>query len=127
MVTSYAIDHEQALKILQSEGVKERIGLVNEIKCGYCYLVNHRMLLVLIPHTERAIEAHIAEPKAYLSHIHEDIETAKELIQLKGYSEIWTNVTSHFKTTINLLTKHGFDTIDEINNEVLMLWVSQQQ
>ena len=116
----------ECTKALSSTGVIERLSCEPaETKTGKAHIVNERMLLVLIGHGE-AVEAHIAEPKEYWQHIHEDIDASLIFIQSLGYNVVYTNVHSHLKTTLNLLKKHGFEIDETINGEVILKWESKQ-
>lgn len=119
--------HWEAIGILQSDGVCERLDIYpKEIKKGDCYIVNNRLLLILMPHDSRNVEAHIAQSKSNWKHIHEDIDDSLTFIESMGYNNVYTNVNRKLKTTLNLLRKHGFVALDEQDEEVILVWVSQQ-
>ena len=124
MAAGYAITEAEALKIANAKNIVDRIGKTNCINVEHCqlYKINERMLLVLIPVSAERVEAHIAEPEQYISKIHKDVECSKYLIGTLGYSEIVTTVDKKYRTTINLLKKHGFDIIGETLDKVEMLW-----
>lgn len=119
----------EVLEILSADGVSERIqadfsgGVVN----GSPYLINNRMLLVVLPIDYQSVEAHLASPKLHWKHIHTDIEISLKFIQKIGYNYVYTNVSEHLKTTLNLLKKHGFEQVDQHDNEVILEWASKQR
>ncbi len=116
----------ECIDVLSRDGVIERIDCeAGEIKNGHGYLINDRMLLVLIDHWPVA-EAHIAEPKEHWRHIHTDIYDSLIFIQSLGYNSVYTNVSEKLKTTLNLLKKHNFKYQKTIDNEVILKWVSKQ-
>lgn len=117
----------QALEILRGDGVRQRLLVEpKSIVNGDTYLINGRMLLILIEHNKTQIEAHIAINRENWRHVHDDINEAIRFIVNLGYSEIWTNVRQELKTTINLLKKHGFEVFDTVKSEVLLRWASKQ-
>ena len=117
----------QALEILRGEGVRHRLLVEpKSIVNGDTYLINGRMLLILIEHNSEQVEAHIAINKRNWQHVHDDINEAIRFIVNLEYSEIWTNVREELKTTINLLKKHDFSVFDTVNGEVLLRWVLKQ-
>lgn len=117
----------QALEILRGEGVRHRLLIEpKSIVNGDAYLINGRMLLILIGHNSEQVEAHIAINKRNWQHVHDDINEAIRFIVNLEYSEIWTNVREELKTTINLLKKHDFKVFDTVNGEVLLRWVLKQ-
>ena len=125
--TVRTLSESDALDIMRSDGVVERLKVTPEvIEQGDLYLVNDRMLLVLIEHSENMVEAHIAQPKSNWTHIHTDIDQSLIFIQSVGYNKVYTNVRESLKTTLNLLKKHGFKHIDMIDGEVILLWPSKQ-
>lgn len=120
-------DNETAIAILNQDGVVDRLKVTPQrIERGNTYLVNGRMLLVLMPIGGDSVEAHIAEPKAHWTHIHIDIEESLKFIQALGYNKVYTNVRNELQTTLNLLIKHGFNAVDVVQNEVILLWESKQ-
>ena len=122
-----AAQEAESIRILKSKGVYERLKVEPEnIHYGSTSLINDRMLLILIKHSEEMVEAHIAQPKEHWKHIHEDINEALRFIVNLGYSEVQTNVRQELMTTINLLTKHGFKPVQTIDSEVILKWVSKQ-
>ena len=117
----------EAIEILKSKGVIERLKVKPEhIHAGELHLVNDRMLLLLIEQTDKAVEAHIGQSKEHWKHIHSDIDEALRFIVNLGYSEVWTNVRQELKTTINLLAKHDFELVSQIDGEDVLRWVSKQ-
>lgn len=117
----------QALEILRGEGVRHRLLVEpKSIVNGDTYIINGRMLLILIEHNSEQVEAHIAINKRNWRHVHDDINEAIRFIVNLEYSEIWTNVREELKTTINLLKKHNFKVFDTVNGEVLLTWVLKQ-
>jgi hypothetical protein len=121
------ISETDAIAILNSDGVIDRLKVSpDRIEQGDLYLINDRMLLVLIGHGD-SVEAHIAQPRKYWKYIHKDIKQALIFIQSLGYNQVYTNVRSELKTTLNLLNKHGFNRIETINNEVILQWELKQR
>lgn len=117
----------ESIDLLSSVGVLERLKVKPvRVENGDTYVVNERMLLVLLPYPNGIIEAHIAEPKQYWKHIHTDIDDSLIFIQSLGYNEVYTNVRETLKTTLNLLKKHDFKHIDTIDSEVILKWESKQ-
>lgn len=117
----------EGLDALKSKGVAERLSVKpSPIINGLPYIVNERMLLILFPLSSRQVEAHIAEPKKHWTYIHDDIKESLIFIQSLGYNQVYTNVRSSLKTTLNLLKKHGFEHIDTIESEVILKWASKQ-
>jgi len=117
----------EAIGILNSDGVSDRLNAKAEkIHRGMSYIINDRMLLILMDLGDQIAEAHIAQSKSNWPSIHEDIETAIEFIANLGFVEIYTNVRSELKKTINLLTKHNFRIDDTIQSEVILKWESKQ-
>ena len=120
-----AATNAEAIETLKSDGVIERLLIEpKEIRNGTPYSVNERMLLVLMRHSDTIVEAHIAQAKHNWQHIHTDInEALRFIVNQLGYSEVWTNVRQELKTTQNLLIKHDFERVDQIDNEVILRWV----
>ena len=119
--------HDEAMEILGAHGVIDRLLVTpKKIIQGVPYLVNGRMLLVLIEHSNESVEAHIGEPKEYWPHIHDDINESLIFIQSLGYNRVYTNVRKSLKTTLNLLKKHEFKQVDTIQDEVILEWESKQ-
>jgi hypothetical protein len=117
---------DESVAILSSKGVAERLNIKpGPIVKGTAFIVNERMLLVLVKHTYNAIEAHIAQAQDNWPHIHADIADSLIFIQSLGYNEIYTNVRSELKSTLNLLAKHGFEQIDQTDCEVILKWESR--
>lgn len=117
----------EALEILRSPGVRHRLeSEPDAIRSGTPYIVNERMLLILIDHTSDACEAHIAAPKRHWRHIHTDINEALKFIVNLGYNQVYTTVTDHLATTKNLICKHGFEKVGQIDSEGIYRWVSKQ-
>ena len=122
-----SITEQYAIDILNSEGVLNRLKVApQKIEKGDLYLINDRMLLILLPLDQGMVEAHIAQPRKEWKHIHDDINESLIFIQGLGYNQVYTNVRSELKTTLNLLLKHGFEKIDQIENEVILRWESKQ-
>jgi len=118
---------DEAFEALSSKGVLERLSVKpSKVVYGDSYMVNSRMLLILIEHTREAVEVHIAQPKKHWQNIHEDINQSLNFIQCLGYNEAFTNVREYLKTTLNLLKKHDFKQIDHENGEVILKWESKQ-
>lgn len=116
------ISENDAIKIIRSDGVFERLKVNPVSICsGDCYCVNNRMLLILIEYGEN-VDAHIGQPRKHWKYIHEDIQASLRFIKNLGYKNIYTNVNSRFKTTLNLVKKHGFNKIDMVGSEVLLKW-----
>ena len=114
----------EALEVLRSKGVRHRLGVEPDaIRCGTPYLVNGRMLLILIEQSGEC-EAHIASPRIHWNHIHADINEALKFIASIGYNRAYTTVDRPLKTTANLITKHGFKLIDQTDKEGVYLWES---
>ncbi len=121
------VSESQAIEILNSEGVLNRLKLSpKRIEKGELYLVNDRMLLILMDLGQGMVEAHIAQPKAEWKNIHTDIDESLIFIQSLGYNQVYTNVRNELKTTLNLLSKHGFCAVDQIESEVILKWESKQ-
>jgi hypothetical protein len=119
--------HEDSLDVLSAHGVIDRLMVTpKEVIQGTPYMINNRMLLVLIEHSKESVEAHIGEPKEYWSHIHDDIEESLIFIRSLGYNRVYTNVRKSLKTTLNLLKKHEFKQVDMIQDEVILEWESKQ-
>lgn len=117
----------EALDILKAPGVSHRLSVeADKIHTGTPYLINERLLLILIPHTTNQCEAHIASPRKHWARIHDDIDEALIFISELGYNEVYTTVTDHLVTTHNLICKHGFEKIDQVINEGIYRWVSKQ-
>jgi len=117
---------DESVAILSSKGVVERLNIKpGPIFKGEPFIVNERLLLVLVKHTSEAVEAHIAQIKGNWPHIHQDINDSLIFIQGLGYNEVYTNVRSNLKSTLNLLSKHGFEQIDLIDCEVILKWESR--
>ena len=122
-----SISESDAIEILNSKGVIDRLKVSPEyIEKGDLHLINNRMLLILMDLGESMVEAHIAQPKENWKHIHDDINESLIFIQSLGYNQVYTNVRSELKTTLNLLLKHGFNAVDQIDNEVILTWESKQ-
>ena len=122
-----SISESDAIEILNSKGVIDRLKVSPEyIEKGDLHLINNRMLLILMDLGESMVEAHIAQPKENWKHIHDDINESLIFIQSLGYNQVYTNVRSELKTTLNLLSKHGFNAVDQIDNEVILTWESKQ-
>ena len=125
--TRLAATNKEVAAALWSEGVLDRLSIEpSEVVEGDSYMINNRMLLILIEHSEYIVEAHLAQPKEHWKDIHRDIEQALNFIQLLGYNEVYTNVREPLKTTLNLLKKHNFKQIDHENGEVILKWESKQ-
>jgi hypothetical protein len=121
------ISNDKAITILNKPGIKERLNFeVKEINNGHMFLVNDRMLLVLIPHSKTEVEAHIGQPREHWPYIHNDIKDALIFIIGMGYNSVYTNVSKELKTTLNLLKKHDFKMVELDNNEVILKWESAQ-
>lgn len=117
-----AATNAESMEIMKSKGVIERFKQEpREVRYGTPYVVNDRMLLLVIGHGDKA-EAHIAEPRKHWKFIHNDIDESMTFIRSLGYNEIYTNVTETLKTTLNLLAKHGFKPVEKIGNEVILKW-----
>ena len=122
-----SISESDAIEILNSKGVIDRLKVSPEhIEQGDLHLINNLMLLILMDLGESMVEAHIAQPKENWKHIHDDINESLIFIQSLGYNQVYTNVRSELKTTLNLLSKHGFNAVDQIDNEVILTWESKQ-
>lgn len=117
----------EVIDLLRSKGVLERLKSYPEhIRQGLLFIVNERMALILIPHSEQITEAHIAESRENIQFIHTDIDESLKFIQSLGYNQVYTNVRNELKTTLNLLIKHGFSAVDTVHSEVILLWASKQ-
>jgi hypothetical protein len=126
MGASVITEHD-AIAILNSDGVIDRLNVSPEsIEKGDLYLINDRMLLILMDWGQAMVEAHIAEPKPSWPHIHRDIDDALIFIQSLGYTQVYTNVRNKLKTTLNLLSKHGFNAVKVIESEVILKWEHNQ-
>lgn len=120
------ISESDAIAILNSGGVIDRLKVSPcRIEQGDLYLINDRMLLILIDHG-CSVEAHIAQAKRNWKYIHKDIDEALIFIQSLGYNQVYTNVRNELKTTLNLLRKHDFKEVDKAKDEVILLWELKQ-
>lgn len=118
---------DDAINILSSIGVVERLLCKpSRIINGDAYIINERLLLVLIEHSESEVEAHIGQAKENWQHIHDDIQQSLIFIQSLGYNQVYTNVRESLKTTLNLLAKHDFKQMDTIESEVILKWALKQ-
>lgn len=118
----------EAIEILRQPGVIERLSKPPEkIVNGQCFIVDHGLLLILIPHTGDDVEAHIACPRSEWARIHQLIDSAIQFIAKIGYNSIYTNVAESLPTTANLIMKHGFEWVDTIGTERIYQWVSKQR
>ena len=122
-----SVSESDALAILNSEGVIGRLAVAaNRIEKGDLYLINGRMLLILFGLGGSMVEAHIAQPKENWKYIHDDINESLIFIQSLGYNQVYTNVRTELRTTLNLLIKHKFKRVDQIKSEVILTWESKQ-
>lgn len=120
-------DKAESIAALSADGVVERLKCKpGQIINGKPFLINDRMLLVLIEHDKKTVEAHIAQPKENWNYIHVDIKESLIFIQSLGYNQVYTNVRESLKTTLNLLKKHKFEQVDTIDGEVILKWASKQ-
>jgi hypothetical protein len=113
-------------KIINSRGVKERVkfeALNDEFER---VIINGRMVLFYKDYGVN-VEAHICSAKESWSHIHKDIKEAIKYLCGLGYNSIYTDVSDKFRSTQNLIKKHGFNEVHRDESKAVFKWVHQQR
>lgn len=108
--------------VLSSPGVRERVPHAEGEPLVPAYMVNERMLGMVIQRTPNDVEMHVLSARENWSHLRDDVMELVEALKEAGYRNIYTGISNEYRRTQNLARKCGFAPIYYSGNEVIFRW-----